>query len=79
MLGVNDSENCLQKSYHREIFLRHIGKVKHQIQITDSVRFNLMEDSWDICNLHLFIVNRCDLSGNILPCQHRDLLQILLT
>ena len=79
MLSVNDSENCLQKPHHRKILFRHIRKVKHQIQITDPVRLNLMEYHRDICNLHLFIINRCDLSGNIRSCQHRDLLQILLT
>ena len=47
-------------------FSWHIRKVKHQIQITDSVRFNLMEYRRDICNLHLFIINRCDLAGNVL-------------
>ena len=73
---IDNTKHTLKDSHIRKFLFFDTGEIEHQCYIPDAVRLHVVVHHLHTADLFFIIIDWCNLSGNILPLQYRDLLQI---
>ena len=74
---VNDPEHALEDAHIGQLLFRDAGQVEHKRRVSDAVRLHIVMHHLHSACIHLRIIDRRSLPGNVLPPEHRDLRQVL--
>ena len=75
---IHISQHMFQKSQIRHQIIRELFRIKQEVNIINTCREQILVKHGNILYRKLFVGQRECLSADILPLQHRDLLQIFL-